>query len=110
MMSAGATIRPIISTGIRIVVTMNDFLRTRSLNSRVHDNSYLQNLPWLSTFTCSFSSDYSALRVPPTARMKMSFIDGMISVKRAQLHRIVDSGDHLPHVGIPLHMQASATQ
>ncbi len=35
MMSAGATIRPIISTGIRIVVTMNDFLRTRSLNSRV---------------------------------------------------------------------------
>lgn len=38
--------------------------------------------------------------------MKMSFIDGMISVKERRLHRIVDPGDHLPHVGIPLHMQA----
>lgn len=34
MMSAGAIISTIISTGMRIVVMMKDFLRTRSLNSR----------------------------------------------------------------------------
>ncbi len=34
MMSAGAAISPIISTGISKVVMMKDFLRTRSLNSR----------------------------------------------------------------------------
>ena len=34
MMSAGAAIRAIISTGISSVVMIKDFLRTRSLNSR----------------------------------------------------------------------------
>ena len=71
--ASGATISATTSSGMSSVVIINDFLRTRSLNSRSMMIPICDIFRW---FECS-----CYLSEPLTARMNMSFMPGMISVK-----------------------------
>ena len=70
IINVGAAIIPIISTGISNVVIINDFLRTRSLNSRA------MIIPILFIANLRFKF----YNVPSTARINISFILGITSL------------------------------
>ena len=85
IMSVGAAISASISTGIRMVVMMNDFLRTRSLNSRA---MIMLILFIVVMFYCMgrvvrLSMLFQSL--PSTARMNMSFMLGITSLNERRL-------------------------
>ena len=85
IMSVGAAISASISTGIRMVVMMNDFLRTRSLNSRA---MIMLILFIVVMFYCMgrvvrLSMPFQSL--PSTARMNMSFMLGITSLNERRL-------------------------